>query len=92
MQLIEVKNKQSVADIATEHAGSVESAIEIALVNDLSLTEDVEPGVLLQKTGAKNSEVINFFERELKSPATKSIEEMGSGIGFMKIGVDFTIK
>lgn len=92
MQNIEVKNNQSVADVATEHNGSAEKALELALLNDLSLTEDLQPGHVLLKSSQGSSEVVNFFIREMKSPATKASEDLQTGIDFMKIGIDFTIK
>lgn len=92
MQTTNAKNKQTIVDIATEKAGDAGAALELALYNDLSLTEDLQTGASLNVEDVKNSEVKNFFETALKSPATKEESETPTGIGFMKIGVDFTIK
>lgn len=91
MQLISIENKQTVTDLAIQYGGKVDAAVDIALLNNLSLTEELPVGHVMQKPLVLNSAVADFFTKELKSPANKS-ETEGTGIGFMKIGIDFTIR
>lgn len=96
MQAITVKDRQTVLDIAMQHAGTVEACIAVAEANGLSITDEMVTGQLLKSTDIVFSEVVKTFYKENRSPAngslTSGIEENSlGGIGNWSIGRDFVV-
>lgn len=99
MKIIALHN-QTLLDIAIRHCGTVEAVLDIAVLNNVSITDDLVPGQLLnlptKDYGAQ--EVINFFELNQMEPATalteeqKALTEGKSGIGFWEIGNNFIVQ
>jgi hypothetical protein len=97
---ITVLNNQSLLDIAIRHCGTVEALVDIALLNNVGITQELVPGQLLElptKDYGYN-EAVRFFEINKKEPATalteenKAIVEGDSGIGFWTIGDNFIVQ
>lgn len=87
---------QSFLDKVIELTGSVENAFEMALLNNMSVTDDVVIGQDLKVTGMTLKYVASIFN-ENKRPATAINEIVGKrimagGIGKMIIGKNFIIR
>ena len=61
--LVIVKNRQTLTDVATEHLGDADRAIELAILNGLDL-DDVGPGtfVLLPKIDNYKQPIADLFD------------------------------
>ncbi|MBQ3690289.1 MAG: hypothetical protein II937_10600 [Bacteroidales bacterium] len=89
-----ITDKQSVLDIAILTTGSAERAMDIALQNGLSLSEDVQPGTVLQTPETvQNRQTVQYFNVNTIAPATALNEEtiVNGGINYMGIEIDFII-
>jgi hypothetical protein len=85
----ELKNRQTPFDFITQHTGSFESIIEMALLNRISITEDVAPGTMLFAKPVKG-EVVDYFDiRNLD--INTDVRPVQGGIGFMRIGSTFKV-
>jgi LysM repeat protein len=99
---ITVLNNQSLFDIAIQYFGSAESAMEVALLNDLSITDKLVVGQELElpKVSAyENKERVNYYATNNIYPATsESVERteeiinVPDGIDYMIIGKTFIIR
>jgi hypothetical protein len=68
---ITAQNNQSLFDIALIVSGSAEAAFDIALENDISITDDLRPGHILQFTGTPaNKRVVDYYAVNHIRPAT----------------------
>ncbi len=84
-----VKDGQTLADVAVQECGTWEAAVEIALENGVSLTEDVAAGTSLQlPDGVKENRVVaSYCKAHGVSPATVRDE---SGVKLRIFGEEFT--
>lgn len=86
-----VKNGQSLLDIAIQQTGDVSGIAELALKNDLSITDEVDTGTALQNASVSNQAVVDYLKTELKNPATKDNAVINEGVDHWRIGIDFVI-
>ena len=93
------KNRQNLIDVALEHCGTFEAAMQMALLNDISLTDDLEQGCTLLTPEVEKKRVVTNFQSLRHAPATAitgaEIAEMtdgGEGIGFWGIEIDFIVQ
>ena len=91
-----IKTRQSVFDLATQINGDVKSAVDIALKNGFSFTQDLEAGSVYKETETiyKNELISDFFSAkntELTTGTPKTIQDL-KGIGKMTINSDFIIE
>lgn len=94
-----ITERQSLLDIALQHSGSMEAAFEIALLNELSLTDDLAAGtqvVLPENDG--NKEVANYYAVNDLRPASAITQveindtlNIGEGVEFWAIEYDFEV-
>lgn len=94
-----ITERQSLLDIALQHFGSMEAAFEIALLNELSLTDDLAAGtqvVLPENDG--NKEVENYYAVNDLRPASAITQaeindtlNIGEGVEFWAIEYDFEV-
>lgn len=94
--MVKVKRNQSLFDIAMQHVGCTEAAIDIAILNDMSLTDDLSVDQLLEIPSVKNKQVVNYYSVRGIFPATAVTlaDESGTklgGIGYMAVKVDFIV-
>lgn len=87
---------QSFLDKVIECTGSIENAFEMALLNGISVTDDVVIGQELKPSTITNNLIFGFFGN-LNRPATMITNEQiaaieNSGIGAMIIGTDFIVR
>jgi len=86
---------QSFLDKVIECTGSVENAFEMALLNGISITDDVVIGQELKPFTITNALIFGLFG-DLNRPATmiaqSQIEEIENiGIGKMIVGTNFIV-
>lgn len=90
-----VNDNQSLADVAIQVSGSVESCFDIAVKNNESVTAVLRTGQELDKSEVKEDKVVDQLSVKNIIPATASkkvIDSQLSGIGYMTIEQNFTIK
>jgi hypothetical protein len=68
--LIPVIQGQTFFDIAIQEFGSVEAAFQFATLNGLSVTDDLVPGALFQKTTVINKNILGYYQNKNIKPAT----------------------
>lgn len=94
MQIIVLHN-QSLLDVCLQHTGSIEGVFELAMANDLAITDVVEAGAVLQLPEgiALDKDILNYYTAKGIQPATAITEvvEKLEGISYWAIGVDFKI-
>lgn len=95
-----VLNNQMLIDIAIRYFGTVEALVELAVLNGISITEELVPGQTLELPNIDYGfqEVVAFFKVNKKQPATaltqdnNEIIEGDSGIGFWIIEDNFIVQ
>ena len=100
MQRINSQLNQSLFDIALQHHGSIQSAIEIATANGIAPDSCITPGTGLKlKTldeldaGNQMKQVVYHYLRNGIIPATAADAEVGmEGVGYWIIGDDFIVQ
>ena len=66
---IQTLEGQSIFDVAVQTAGSVEAAIELATVNGLSITDDLQSAEL-RTTNVHNKSITGYYASRGIKPAT----------------------
>jgi len=68
---VKICPKQSLLDIAIQERGTLESTVELALLNDISITDALIPGNNLSTAvEAYDIEIATFYKRKQLTPAT----------------------
>jgi hypothetical protein len=91
MRYIESKQGQWIGDVAIKHAGSIEVLFELAVGNDLSITDDLPAGTELLCATVMDKRIINYMQRNGIEPATKIYAVDDEGIEFWIIERDFIV-
>ena len=91
-----VKQGQCFLDKITQLTGSFENALSMALLNNRSITDDVEIGLEIKTDLITNKSVVAFFNR-FNEPATNTGKEQlesveNLGIGKMVIENTFIVR
>ncbi|HEX8576684.1 MAG TPA: hypothetical protein VF677_10375 [Flavobacterium sp.] len=97
---ITVLINQTLLDVAVRYFGTVEAVLAIAILNNISITQDLVPGQILEIPNLDYGyqEIVTFFNVNKKQPATalteenKAIIEGDSGIGFWIIEDNFIVQ
>lgn len=87
---------QNFVDKVLETTGSTENAFEMALLNGVSLTDNVAIGQELQTSNPTRKGVVRLFNNKNR-PASAIInrpveDEENDGIGYMAIGNNFIVR
>ena len=88
---------QNLLDVAVEQNGNVLSTIDVALANDMSITDDAVVGQELSvpPTSEKKEDVVNYFEKKgHKVVTSREVGEFATlqGINVWALGIDFEVK
>lgn len=91
-----VKQGQSFLDKCLQQTGSIENALESALLNDKSITSELAVGEKIESVGITNKRVVDHYTHN-DEPATNAtievLEELDDlGIGSMAIGSTFIVR
>lgn len=84
---------QTFFDKVLECTGNVENAFEMALLNNLSITEDLVIGNVLVKSEVTNKRITNIFNEKNKPATAFSLQMMEekTGIDYMIIETNFIV-
>lgn len=93
------KERQSMLDMALQCGGHVETALALAVANELSVTDRLEDGQELtvpEPVAGGDARTVRLYRAHGIEPATEaSVEETGAcpygGIGFMGVEIDFEV-
>ena len=77
---MKVSQGQSLIDIAIQECGSAEAAIQIAVENGLSVTDDLATGTILIVPEASNKAVAAYYAAHSIKPATQVAETAGTTV------------
>jgi hypothetical protein len=90
---VTVLNNQSVFDIAIQYFGTIEASVLIAVLNGISITDELTPGHILELPVIDYgySEVAAYFKTEKIEPATGiSVYEISEGEVVTELeGIDY---
>jgi hypothetical protein len=97
MKTVKVQAGQTLIDIAIQELGDGSRVAEIAVLNDLNITEDLLGGTILKMPDADISKrsLVNLFRDKSNAPAswiTADEEVRLEGIGYWYIDNDFVVK
>lgn len=94
METITLHN-QSLLDVAVKITGDASNALQIAVLNGISITDALQSGSGLSKTESpENTDVKNYYAAKAIQPATDTktdIIQYNAGIDFWEIENDFII-
>ncbi|MDR2064396.1 MAG: hypothetical protein LBP85_01600 [Prevotellaceae bacterium] len=95
---VKVLNNQSLFDIAIRELGSAEAAFDIALANNIGITDDLQPRQVLQipqiQSDYVKKQTVDYYKINDIKPATAIDSEINillEGLEFWAIEYDFTI-
>lgn len=93
-----IKKRQSLADIALEAGGGLESIVSLAARNGIGITDELEVGAELSYTrdDITSQDVVKRMANHKASPASAISEEdiatvPTEGIGYMAVDIDFRV-
>ena len=98
---IKVLHNQTLLDISIYLFGTAIGAMSLAIANDISLTDDLEVGQILNVPVNSDFEqrlIAEYFQNKGLKPATQLTEEINVfvpselGIGKMRVGSTFKVK
>lgn len=95
---VQVIIEQSLLDIAIQQCGDATAVFDLAVLNGLSITEDLHTGQLIVSDAVLDADVARYYsERNIKpttgfSDEDKILTEKNEGIGYWAIGVDFIVQ
>lgn len=69
-----VKERQTVFDVALQYCGSAEAAFEICRLNDLSMSDTIEPGTELELPAVVSKKVVDYYTNNAIEPATEDTD------------------
>lgn len=94
-----IRNNQSLLDVAVQYRGTAEAAFEIALANNISITDDLTTGqeLIIPNTRYYNKIVSEYYEGKGFLPATSVSDDfinnlVDLGIGEMILNLNFKPK
>lgn len=88
------KPQQWLADIAIREAGVFESTLEMALTNNIGITDMLEAGTILIAPALVNKRVNNYYKMDNIYPATATRfeeKQQGGGINYMAVEINFIV-
>ncbi|MGP1479310.1 MAG: hypothetical protein ACTTJI_06455 [Capnocytophaga sp.] len=97
--IITALHNQSLLDLALQHTGSIEAVFELATVNTLSITDDVQAGktLVLPAEAFSNKDILAYYTAKNLQPATafskedEQVFERLEGISIWAINLDFVV-
>ena len=97
---VTVLHNQTIFDLAVQYCGTALAAFDIAKANNLTLTDDLEAGQLLELPAVDYgySDIVNYFEGKKHQPATawnsenSTVQPSAEGISYWAIRLDFEVQ
>jgi len=92
MEII-AQNNQSLLDISLQVSGSAEDAFNLAVGNDLSITDDLTVGQTFRFTETPiNRRVVDYYQSNSIFPATAIMTDTAERSGIFDITFDITFE
>lgn len=93
MQNIVVNEGQTFFDLAVQYAGDVEQAFALSVINNRSITDEIESGEELVISDTVDVEISGYFVAGRWKPANgdAGTAVIPGGIGYMGLGIDFKV-
>ena len=98
MNTVQANGRQSLFDVAIEHCGTAEAALLLALLNGISLTDDLTVGQDIDVQTIDAPQVVQSFAVNNWQPATATTQQQildilqtDEGIDFWGIEYDFIV-
>ena len=87
---------QNLLDIAIQEYGTPYAVFDLAIVNGLGITDDLEEGIILElaKNSFEENEAADYYKKKQIGPATATkitVNQSLGGIGIMNITNTFII-
>ena len=79
--IIQIKDRQTLFDIAIQHCGDREAAFQIADINNLPLTATLSVGLSLEIPTPSNQRVVDYYTSNSILPATAAAEQEDTSEG-----------
>lgn len=96
--IVTALNNQNQFDLAVQVFGTVEAVFDVAINNDLGITDTLIPGsdLIVEESEDVNEPIQAYYSKNELKPATDRPEiegqaEIQQGIGFWKIGNGFKV-
>lgn len=87
---VTVEQGQCVKDLALQYYGTVEGMMDIARLNNISMTENILPGQTL-KVDKQDNDVVRYLESGKHIPANND-SSLFEGINYWEIEEDFIVQ
>jgi hypothetical protein len=85
-------NRQSLFDIALMQFGNIEQAFDLAVENDISLTEEIFGKTLSTTLIPAKPTIVNYYRNNRILPATVlNPDELQGGIDYMAVELNFIV-
>ena len=68
---MKVAKNQNIFDVALQKTGSVSAAFDLAVLNGLSVTDDLTPGTELKLLDVTNKDIVDYYKNRGLVPATR---------------------
>jgi hypothetical protein len=77
MKVVQVLKNQSLFDLSIQSYGSIEAVIDMALENDLSVTDELETGaeINMPELSIARLAIVRYYEKNKIKPATEVTAE-----------------
>lgn len=100
MITVTVLHAQSFLDVVLQATGSIDSIVEIAEYNNISITDDLVAGKKLNIPDSVelDEDIVNYYKAKKVQPATamsnedKVIADKPEGISYWGINIDFEVQ
>lgn len=102
MAKIPIKHKQSVLDLSVQAFGSMDAFMDMAVENDISITENLTPGdeLSLPEFSEKKTDIIAFYNKNQIKPSTALLDDsivtfleaLNNGIGYWVVENNFVVQ
>jgi hypothetical protein len=91
-KVVSIEN-QWLGDLAVREAGDISAVVKMAIENDIPITGKIEAGTVLKNPGAVNERIVDYYRSRNIYPATAMECTPGTpgGIGYMAVGITFTV-
>jgi hypothetical protein len=94
MRKVTIKKQQTLIDVALQYCGNADAISEIASLNDLELTQELEPGTVLMVPDILigDSDKVKYLQSGGHEPITGILDEQyEEGLEIWALEVDFII-
>jgi hypothetical protein len=91
---VKTKQGQWLGDVVIRETGNLQKLVETAVLNDISMTENIAPGTeILCLSPPKSDSVADHYRAKGIYPATAMERAPGTpgGIGYMAVGITFIV-